>query len=54
MSDKYIYLTSANKILTDDDSPDIIYRFYMLFGLVLSRHDEAQGEGRMTSRPLPQ
>ena len=25
MLDKYIYLTSANKIFTADDSPDIIY-----------------------------
>ena len=35
MLDKYIYLTLANKILTDDDSPDTMYIFYMLFGLVV-------------------
>ena len=45
MLDEYIYLTSANKIFTDDDSPDIICKFYMLFELVVSHHDWTQGEG---------
>ena len=45
MLDRYIHLSSSNNIFTDDDIPDIIHTFYMLFGLVVSCHDEAQSEG---------
>ena len=31
MLDKYIYLTLPNKILTDDDSPDIIHILYAVW-----------------------